>query len=64
VPAASCEIITKVKTSKQQSSPKPPKSPQPETALLFDLPEEPPPEPEVAPIHEPIWTENKAKLIE
>ena len=41
-----------------------PKSSQPETALLFDLPEEPPPEPEVAPIHEPIWTENKAKLIE
>ena len=30
---------------------------------LFDIPPGPPPEPEVSPIREPIWTENKAKLI-
>ncbi|OQW60838.1 MAG: hypothetical protein BVN28_08355 [Nitrospira sp. ST-bin4] len=43
---------------------KPSKSPQLETGLLFELPEAPPPEPEIAPIHDPVWTENKAKLIE
>lgn len=40
------------------------KDPQPETALLFELPKAPHPEPEIAPLHDPIRTENKAKLIE
>ena len=37
---------------------------EPETDLLFDLPEGPHPEPEIPTLREPIWTENKAKLIE
>jgi len=53
-----------VKRSKSKAPRKPPRVIQPETPFLFDLPEELPPEPEIAPIHEPIWTENKAKLIE
>ena len=32
--------------------------------LPFDIPESPPVEPQVSPIHERVWTENKAKLIE
>ena len=53
-----------MKRRKNQSTPNSANTSQPETLLLFDLPESPPPEPEVPPIHEPIWTENKAKLIE
>src|SRR3989442_10900374 len=36
----------------------------PKTPYLFELPEPTPPEPLVKPIQHPIWTENKAKLIE
>lgn len=39
-------------------------APKPETEQLFELPEGPPPEPEIPALREPIWTENKAKLIE
>lgn len=53
-----------MKRQNKPSTSKLSKAPQPETALLFELPEAPPPEPEIAPIRDPIWTENKARLIE
>ncbi len=48
------------KPRKKQKAPRQ----RPETELLFELPEDSPPEPEIPALREPIWTENKAKLIE
>jgi three-Cys-motif partner protein len=35
-----------------------------EGPYLFEMPEQTTPEPQIAPLTEPIWTENKARLIE
>ncbi len=47
--------------TKRKSIPRPPL---PQAELPLELPEGPAPEPEIPPLREPIWTENKAKLIE
>ncbi len=37
---------------------------EPETATLFELPPPIPPEPKIRPVRYPVWTENKAMLIQ
>jgi three-Cys-motif partner protein len=52
------------KTKTKQKTVSPPPSLPPQTELALELPEGPPPEPEIPALSDPIWTENKAKLIE
>jgi three-Cys-motif partner protein len=54
--------LSQRRTKKRKS--KPVSRPQPQCEQLFDIPQGPLPEPEIIPLREPIWTENKAKLIE
>lgn len=57
--------VNKVSKKKHRNKPKAtPPSVFPQQGLPIEVPEGPPPEPEIAPIREPIWTENKARLIE
>src|SRR5437879_5376402 len=50
--------------SQQQKQPKKKQTQETNSPLLFELPADPHPEPTIKPLRDPIWTENKAKLIE
>jgi three-Cys-motif partner protein len=58
----------KLKQRQRQTTKRKPKpvlpAPPPQTELGLGLPKGPPPEPEIPALGDPIWTENKAKLIE
>jgi hypothetical protein len=54
--------LSQRRTKKNKS--KPVTGQQVQSEQLFDIAQGPPAEPKIIPLREPIWTENKAKLIE